>query len=84
MIVVIKNLIKRFLYPSIAQRSNKIFDVFHKTIEDVKRVNQDAQAIITDNNVVVKRLTDQNHELTNIMNKNQAVADKISNFLSNP
>ena len=62
-------------------RSSKIVDIFTKTVSDLTTINAEAKISIEDREAEIKRISEENQRLNELIGGNQKVIDKITNIL---
>lgn len=64
------------------KNSDKIVNVFTKTINDLTTVNQEVDTHIESRNAEIERINAENAKLVSIKDANQKVIDKISKIFA--
>lgn len=67
---------------SLEKRSASIKDVFTRTVEECKQVNQEIQAVVSQKEEEIKALQSEVSSLTSIQSGNAKLAGKIEAFLN--
>ena len=62
---------------SLQSQSDKIVDVFTKTIDDLSAVNEEANALTVEKTAEIQKLETEVEVLQDIQTKNQTVINKI-------
>lgn len=66
---------------NLSKRSAAIKDVFTKTVEDCKAVNEEIEVLVDAKNVEIANLQNEVSVLNGISNGNSKLATKIESFL---
>lgn len=67
---------------TLRQKTERALGVFRSTIEDLSRINVEAEAKSLEVEAKIAELEIENQDLKNLINENDAVISKIQNLLN--
>jgi len=70
------------LSSSLADKSTKILTIFTKTIEDLKQVNQQAEAEIAEKERIINEAQEEKSSLQDLTLENNKIINNINSILS--
>lgn len=67
---------------SLQKKSSSVMNVFNKTIEDLKKINEIALTEVSNKTIKIQTLEKENKELNTIVSENSKVISKIQQFFN--